>query len=1777
VVAAAPAGAARPHCLAVGNAAMEVSINASTASDQASNAASAATQIGATELATAATSAATAAMTASQTTQAAGFSAQNNLNYSLEQMQLKVETAISAINAALTACNNCENIVENVLNAIRLASSYPVIYNTFNGSYASDVNINEMNPRLEIDLAASYSINNIKVYLSAGSNPTVTAYNELGNTVTISAITFPATIPTAIQPYPNWGIKTRYIGINTAAANAQIYNLVVVDSLGRNLAFKNSAKSSNGSPIYHFGNTYNATTAINLPTTYTELDLGQEHFITSVSVYSTYTGTPTLISLPTADTSLQGATVTLMDAYYNRVPRILAGLGSQYNNTWPLGASLGPYYRQSPPTGVTVVPGTDGAIWSFPTTEKIIETCVTSVPTTIYAMVVSSTDTIYYTTNSGVYKVSVTQSITHPNSVFISNSNLRAITLSNDETQLWICSLSENKVYAYNTSNGLLLKVFGGATREGLSCQLNTADRSTPSPAPTVNITNCSFNNPMAIIMDSWGFVYVLDAGNYLIRKIDPIFNSVSTYSGTTACGVLYSSDPDASPNGMWDPQRLWSDPQCPASTQYRYYADNKWKCARNDNYKIITIVEPRDLSTYFSSWASLTVGSTDPIFNIEDFGTITPAPAYTDGYYDVTLPTGITLASSFGPGKFVWPGIESPISIEPNSKGRLQRDKIRIGRNKKSNSYSNSVLSTIYFHDIQNNTIRRSREFTRTGYCEAKLSTPVPANSFALTKTLIRRPYSADTTVSSAHVIPISGNYPATTNTALYPNGTQAEGINNQYYTLPDRPFAGPYNNTTRLPLVDPTAQFFVTATFSETLNFTPPGQPMFTITSVTNTNFVLTVTSRGSDYATSYTYILNGGAAQALTLSGTNTATITAPAHSYTSIIVTGINGDDSTASLIRYVQLLPPAPSITLVAASVTSTAFSISWTHVAAPGNTVYTTSYTYSLNGGGPIAVLTGATTLNIPGLTVGSSHTIVLRTIYTSGSDTLISLPSNSLSIQLAPPAPSITLDAASVTSTAFRISWAHVAAPGNGAYTRSYSYSLNGGTDMSAGAGTTVTITGLIAGSNNSVVLRAIYTSSSETLTSLPSNSLSIQLVPPAPSITLVAASVTSTAFSISWTHVAAPGNAAYTRSYNYSLNNAVPIALTAETTTVNITGLPESSSNSIVVRAIYTSSSETLTSPPSSLLIQLAPSRPVLTLSSLTGFENNTNPTITWPTLTAPNGFTSSYTWTLTNALVWNTLPSSIGDSVVGTINQVAFRGASKTLSVYKNQWVAVSDIEIYDNTKSYPTGGFVLFTDNNVYILNEGVGQSGFLGGYIPGSYHRWMNVASIIQTTGTVTTASKTFTGIIRPPATFPLPTVTVISKYISTTDSTEISSIPSEPLTLTIASQPYPPEPVLTLSNTTFSQNNMNHTITWPTLTAPNGFTSSYTWTLTNALVWNTLPSSIGDSVVGTNNQVAFRGASKTLSVYKNQWVAVSNIEIYDNTRVYPTGAFVLYTNNNAYILNEGVGQSGFHGGWIPGSYHRWMNVASIIQTTGTVTTASKTFTGIIHSPVSSSVPTVTVVSKYISTTDSTEISSIPSEPLMLILGSPPPEPVLTLSSLTGSESNKNIIITWPTATAPNGFTSSYIWTLTNALVWYTLPSSIEDSVVGTNNQVAFRGASQTLSIYKNQWVAVSNIEIYDNTRVYPTGAFVLYTNNNAYILDNHIGQPSHKPGIHAAWMNVANTAQRTGTVTTASKTFTGIIRSPAASAIVTVVSKYVSTTDSTEVSSAPSAPLTITM
>ena len=941
---------------------------------------------------------------------------------------------------------------------VRIVSVVTVSYNTFNGLYASDiVNTGATGDRLEIDLAMSYNINNIKVYVSSGSNPTVTVYNSEGDVVSFT-VTFLTTISTALQPYPNWGIKARYIVINTLAANADINNLCVIDSLGRNLAFINSATRSNGTR-FNFEKTY-STTGIALPTTYTELDLGQEHSITSVSVYSKYTGTPSLLSLPTADTSLQGASVTLMDAYYNRIPRTLAGLGSQYNNTWSLGTSLGPYY-QSPPADVSVVSGTDGAVWKFNADEHILGTCVTGVSSVI-AMVVASNDTIFYSSTNGVYKVATTDGPAQPGTPFIPTSSIagpKGLCLSNDETQLWICGGSDNKVYVYNTTDGTLIKSYGGGnTGEGTTCVLDTSG----TAASTTNLNNCSFNYPVDITIDNLGYVYVADRDNYLIRKIDSSTNEVSTLAGATVCEqkefgslgkpLVAAEDRMCASDGWVRGHSVWSGSryECPPDTNFkiirRYYGEsymaasgkyvhqillggpcaikiylhtdsyyylviadrsvngsNKgianggalenytvgkyiriYNGSYNSSSKIVTNMMPLDIPRISVNFDDSIIywlidnfsPGTNPIrySNKFDglyslFGNIGSASETQDGYMNIdkdgvslkVVPTGITLAAQLEPGKLLWPGFKKTGTNKwPDNIAAGLIAKIGAGANigmfchRKKDTTSPDTIRTMYFHDKLNSKIRKYWTDNRECYCEAALSTTVPPNSFVLSKAFNTTQYT-DSSIMNTGISITGTKYPATTNAALYPNGTQAADINNQYYTLPDRPFAGPYNNSTNLPLVDPTGQFFVTATFSENLDFSPPAQPIFTFTSVTNTSFVLTVTSFGADYATSYTYSLNGGASQ--TISAAGTATVTAPAQSYNSVAVRAVNINGSTSSLIRYVQLAPTAPVLTAtnISAIVSNTynihnsnRFTVSNFTVPPSPSGGYTISYTFTL-------------------------------------------------------------------------------------------------------------------------------------------------------------------------------------------------------------------------------------------------------------------------------------------------------------------------------------------------------------------------------------------------------------------------------------------------------------------------------------------------------------------------------------------------------------------------------------------------------------------------------------------------------------------------------------------------------------------------------------------------------------------------------------------------------------------------------------------------------------
>jgi len=133
-----------------------------------------------------------------------------------------------------------------------------------------------------------------------------------------------------------------------------------------------------------------------------------------------------------------------------------------------------------------------------------------------------------------------------------------------------------------------------------------------------------------------------------------------------------------------------------------------------------------------------------------------------------------------------------------------------------------------------------------------------------------------------------------------------------------------------------------------------------------------------------------------------------------------------------------------------------------------------------------------------------------------------------------------------------------------------------------------TATFTGLVSGSFISAFnVYAKYTKSGATaITSVPSNTIAVQLAPPAPSITaLTDSTLTNTGFTIQWNNITVPAGSPYTLSYTFSGTYS---GLTAGTRTIvssvttwpfTVTSLPNGGTvTNISITATYTSGALTL-----------------------------------------------------------------------------------------------------------------------------------------------------------------------------------------------------------------------------------------------------------------------------------------------------------------------------------------------------------------------------------------------------------------------------------------------------------------------------------------------------------------------------------------------------------------------------------------------------------------------
>jgi hypothetical protein len=174
---------------------------------------------------------------------------------------------------------------------------------------------------------------------------------------------------------------------------------------------------------------------------------------------------------------------------------------------------------------------------------------------------------------------------------------------------------------------------------------------------------------------------------------------------------------------------------------------------------------------------------------------------------------------------------------------------------------------------------------------------------------------------------------------------------------------------------------------------------------------------------------------------------------------------------------------------------------------------------------------------------------------------------------------------------------------------------------------------TGLVSGSFISAFnVYAKYTKSGATaLTSVPSNTISVQLAPPAPNISaLTGATLTNTGFSIEWNNITVPAGSPYTLSYTFSGTYS---GLTAGTRTIDtsvttwpftVTSLPNGGTvTNLSITATYTSGASTLSTASNTISSVTIPGLPpVITSFTLTqGSSLKISPF--WPPVI--------YTWTL------------------------------------------------------------------------------------------------------------------------------------------------------------------------------------------------------------------------------------------------------------------------------------------------------------------------------------------------------------------------------------------------------------------------------------------------------------------------------------------------------------------------------------------------------------------
>jgi YD repeat-containing protein len=397
-----------------------------------------------------------------------------------------------------------------------------------------------------------------------------------------------------------------------------------------------------------------------------------------------------------------------------------------------------------------------------------------------------------------------------------------------------------------------------------------------------------------------------------------------------------------------------------------------------------------------------------------------------------------------------------------------------------------------------------------------------------------------------------------------------------------------------------------------------------------------------------TGYRYQINGGAWSTFTNELSQSFPSLTPGTTYTvNVEAEDASGNIGPPSTVTFTTG-PTAPG-TPTASNITGNSATVSW---SAASDSYGVAGYSYQLNGGSWSA-FSNVLSVNLSGLSYGTSYTVAVRAEDPSGN-----VGSTSTGTFTTGPTTPGTPTASGITGASATVSWT---ASSDSFGVTGYSYQVNGGAWSSYSNVLSVSLTGLSYGTTYTVGVRAqdnpgnisaIATGSFTTLPSAPG--------------TPTASNITGTTSTVSWTAATDNNGVA---GYSYQLNGGSWSAF-SNVLSVNLTGLSYGTSYTIGVRAedgvgnIGATASGNFVTPPSTPGVPAA--------SNIAG----TSATIAWTAATAGSGITG-YSYQL-NGGSWS------GFSNVLTVNLTG-------LAYGTGYTVGVRAEDAYGTIGSTATGSF------------------------------------------------------------------------------------------------------------------------------------------------------------------------------------------------------------------------------------------------------------------------------------------------------------------------------------------------------------------------------------------------------------------------------------------------------------------------------------------------------